>query len=300
MKIDTTEKWLPIYEALASKVRLKIIQLLSKQPMNIKELANELSLSSAILTMHIRKLEEAQIIKSERVHINGAIHKVSNLILDSLEIDFPTKQELLKRFHELTLPIGHYTDFNITPTCGLATQDTVIGFFDDPRYFLAPERVNASILWFTQGFVEYKLPNHLLSDQTPIALEISLELCSEAPGVNNHWPSDITFFLNGIKLGLWTSPGDFGGSRGRYTPEWWSLDLGQYGFLKIIKIDENGTFMDGQKISDITLNQINIRQQQWTFRVSVLEESEHAGGVTIFGAGFGNYNQDIILRLYYK
>jgi predicted transcriptional regulator len=58
MKIDATEKWLLIYEALASKVRLKIIQLLAEKQMNIKELATALGLSSAILSMHIKKLEQ--------------------------------------------------------------------------------------------------------------------------------------------------------------------------------------------------------------------------------------------------
>ena len=56
MQIDATEKSLPVYEALASKVRLQIIQLLSKQDMNVSELAQALGLSSAIMTMHVKKL----------------------------------------------------------------------------------------------------------------------------------------------------------------------------------------------------------------------------------------------------
>ncbi|HYH04560.1 MAG TPA: ArsR family transcriptional regulator [Bacillota bacterium] len=299
MKIDVSEKWLPVYEALASKVRLKIIRLLAQRPMNIKELAKELNLSSAILTMHVRKLEAAGIIKPERTHANGAVHKVCHLVMDSLEVVFPKKKEGSSKVHEFSLPVGHYTDFNVAPTCGLATVEKVIGYFDDPRYFLDPERVNSGILWFTKGYIEYKVPNHLLSDQNPTALEISMELGSEAPGVNNNWPSDITFSLNGVQVGQWTSPGDFGGSKGKYTPDWWSLGVGQFGLLKIIRIDESGAYIDGRKISGIPISQFNIRQKQWTFRISVLDEAEHIGGVTVFGAGFGNYNQDIVFRLYY-
>jgi len=155
-------------------------------------------------------------------------------------------------------------------------------------------------LWFTKGFVEYRIPNYLLSDQTPTALEISMELGSEAPGVNNNWPSDITFILNGLKIGQWTSPGDFGGTRGTYTPQWWSLTVGQYGLLKILKIDNSGSYIDGERISDVTLHQLQLRQKQWTFRIAILDNAEHPGGVTIFGAGFGNYNQDIVFRLYYE
>lgn len=299
MKIDITEKWVTLYEALASKVRIRIIQLLAIKSMNIKDLAKELGLSSAILTMHIRKLEESRIIKSERIHYNGAVHKVCTLIMDTLEIEFPNRSTSDTQLHEFSLPVGHFTDFNINPTCGLATLDKLIGYFDDPRYFLDPERVNSRIIWFTKGYVEYKVPNHLLSDQYPKALEISMELGSEAPGVNNNWPSDITFFLNGFQVGQWTSPGDFGGKRGNFTPDWWSLGLGQYGLLKVIRIDDTGTYIDGQKYSNITLDQIDISLKQWTFRIAVLESANHVGGVTIFGSGFGNYNQDIIFRLYY-
>ncbi len=300
MKTDISEKWLPVYEALASSVRLKIIQLLSKKSMNIKELAGELGLSSAIVTMHVRKLEEAQLIKSQRIHSNGALHKVCSLAVERLEVQFPQEAVNHAKVHEFSLPIGHYTDFSITPTCGIATVEKLIGYFDDPRYFLDPERVNAGILWFTQGFVEYRVPNHLLSVQTPVALEITMELGSEAPGVNSNWPSDITFFFDTILLGQWTSPGDFGGSRGKYTPEWWSLGVGQFGLLKVLRIDASGTYMDGRKISGTTLGELDIRQKQWTFRIAVLAEAEHPGGVTIFGSGFGNYNQDILFRLYYN
>ena len=41
-------------------------------------------------------------------------------------------------------------------------------------------------------------------------LTVSAELSSEAPGVNNQWPSDISFSINDVLVGTWTSPGDFG------------------------------------------------------------------------------------------
>ena len=299
MKIKISEKHLPVFEALASGVRLKIINLLSQRSMNIKELAQNLSLSSAILTMHIRKLEDAGIIKSERVKINGAIHKICSLDMDLIEIEFPKNKDSDLKTYEFILPVGHYTDFNVTPTCGLATTEKIIGYFDDPRYFWDPERVNAKILWFTKGYIEYKVPNHLLSDQTLKFIEISMELGSEAPGVNSNWPSDISFFLNGVNIGHWTSPGDFGSTKGNFTPDWWSLSVGQYGLLKIIKIDDTGSYIDGEKMSEVTLSQLNLREQLWSLRIAVLEDALPQGGVTLFGSGFGNYDQDIVFRLYY-
>lgn len=57
--------------------------------------------------------------------------------------------------------------------------------------------------------------------------------------------------------------------------------------------------MDGLKLSDITLEQVAIRNKQWTFRLSVEEDAEHIGGLTLFGKGFGNYNEDLVVELFY-
>jgi predicted transcriptional regulator len=300
MKADISEKWLPVYEALSSSVRLKIINLLAQKEMNIKQLAEQLGLSSAIVTMHIKKLEASTIIHCERKSINGSVQKLCFLDIDSLEIDFPNKVSIARNYHEFAMPIGHYSDFNATPTCGIATAEKIIGQYDDPRYFLDPERVNAGILWFTEGYVEYRIPNFLLSVQQPEELEISMELGSEAPGINNNWPSDITFFLNEHRIGNWTSPGDFGNSRGKYTPEWWSLQVGQYGLYKAIRITQEGSYIDGIKVSETTLSSLDIRQKYWSFRIAVLPDAVNVGGVTLFGKGFGNYSRDITFKLYFK
>lgn len=300
MKIDISEKWLPVYEALASDVRLRIIQLISQKPMNIKELAKELGLSSAIVSMHVRKLESAKLIQCDRTHVGGAIQKQCRLIADFIEIGFPKTPVVERKKYEFSIPVGHYTDFEVTPTCGLATTEKLIGYFDDPRFFLDMERVNAKILWFSQGFIEYTIPNFLLSNEKPLELEISMELGSEAPGVNNNWPSDISFFFNNVRVGQWTSPGDFGGERGRFTPVWWSLNHGQFGLLKILKVNSQGTFIDGMKVSDIKIQDIDLNKKYWRLRIESEKDTRNSGGVTLFGLGFGNYNQDILMSLYYE
>ncbi|SDZ48107.1 Predicted transcriptional regulator [Evansella caseinilytica] len=300
MQADTTDNSLPIYEALASKVRLAVIRLLADNPMNIRELAEAVNLSSPIMTMHIKKLEKAGIIRTEMVPGKAGIQKLCFLTVDQIEISFPQKQFAYTDYHKMEVSVGHYTDFSIEPTCGLATTENIVGEFDEPRHFLSPERVNAKILWFSKGYVEYKLPNFLLSSHRPQELEISLELSSEAPFTNDKWPSDISFYLNNVRLGQWTSPGDFGDRVGKYTPAWWPRMVNQYGLLKIIRVTPSGTFIDGKKISDTTIHDVHIFNKQWSFRISVEDDAEHIGGVSIFGAGFGNYNQDILFRLFYS
>lgn len=299
LEIDISERSLPVFEALASKVRLDVIHLLARRPMNVKELAQTLGLSSAIMTMHIRKLEGANIIRTELRPGKGGRQKMCFLNAHKIEILFPDLTRDTRKYHQTDVPVGHYSDFDVKPTCGLATTDKVIGTFDDPRCFMLPERVDAKILWLGQGYLEYKVPNYLLRSEIPEELEISMELSSEAPFSNSNWPSDISFFFNGVYLGKWTSPGDFGGYRGRYTPDWWDININQYGLMKILRVKKDGCFLDGEKISDVTLDQVDVEKQQWTFRIAVLEDAEHIGGLTLFGSNFGNYDQDLRFRLYY-
>jgi len=301
IKANTERKWLPLYEALASEVRLRILELLAEKPMNLKEIAERLELSSAIVTMHVRKLEAGGLIATKMVRKQGGTHKICSLAETAVEISLPSRETDDRLYYEQTIPVGHYTSFQVYPTCGLATREKLVGQYDDPRYFLDPERVNAAILWFGRGYVEYKTPNYILPSQQPDELEISFEIASEAPGANDHWPSDIRFYLNDVILGEWTSPGDYGGNaRGRFTPEWWSRGVNQYGLRKVLRINREGAFMDGQRISDVTTGELRLERNFWTLRFSVEEDATHVGGLTLYGAGFGNYDQDIQFRVYYS
>ncbi|EFM08649.1 transcriptional regulator, ArsR family [Paenibacillus curdlanolyticus YK9] len=299
IKASADTKHLPLFEALASEVRLNILKLLAIKPMNNKDIAEQLHLSGAIVTMHIRKLQQAGLVHSEMVRINSGTHKLNSLAATSIEIALPQLEENMRAMHEVSVPIGHYTAFEVHPTCGLATTSQFIGHFDDPRYFLSPERMHAHILWFGKGYIEYKIPNYLLPSQQLTEIEISMELSSEAPGINPNWPSDIRFELNHTSLGYWTSPGDSGSGRGSLTPEWWPDNINQYGFLKVLRINEEGTFIDGLKISDNGIQALVLERNQWTFRIAVDEDAAHVGGLTLFGKDFGNYNQDIVFRTYY-
>lgn len=297
--LDWSKESLPVYEALASEVRLSILRHLGERPMNVKELADAHKISSAIMTKHVKKLEIAELIKTEMIPGKAGRQKLCRLHVEEAMIRFPIEQQRQRLYVQNTLSVGHYTDFQVEPTCGLATEHKIIGEFDDPRSFLDTERVNAKILWFYKGFVEYKLANFLHASQTADELEISLEISSEAPFTNENWPSDISFSFNRHELGIWRSPGDFGDRVGKYTPNWWPRSVNQYGLLKVIRINHQGTFIDGIKLSDVKINEVQINNPQWTFSIAVGNSATYVGGVTLFGSSFGNYDQDIDFRLYY-
>ncbi|WP_041613504.1 ArsR/SmtB family transcription factor [Paenibacillus sp. JDR-2] len=299
MMLSTNAESLMVYEALASEVRLKIIDKLFERERHVKELASEMFLSSAVISGHIRKLEQAGIVGSKMKRIDGGTYKYCYIKSEFLQIKLSPNVSSSLSFHGLSVPIGHYTDYEAWPTCGVATTDKMIGQYDNPACFMDPERVNAGILWLARGWVEYKIPNYLYKDQRLHEIEISFEIGSEAPRVNENWPSDIHFSLNGKSLGVWTSPGDFGKTRGRLTPDWWSSDVNQYGLLKVLRVKENGSYIDGLKISDVGLRDIGTGAINWTFRIAAEDTGRGRGGLTLYGRGFGNYDQDIVFRSFY-
>lgn len=294
---------MPIFKAFGSEIRVNIIKLLiENKQMSMNEIAKALGVTNGALTSHVRLLEEAKIIVvlSERsVHGNKKMCRLNEKqILLDLESEESAKEELI---YDTEVKVGLYSDYSIFPTCGLATTEALIGAVDDSRYFAHPDRMNAGILWFGKGYVEYIIPN-LLPDATKVEkLTISFEIGSEAPGINSDWPSDISFLLNDTLIGTWTSFGDYGDVRGIFTPDWWYDNWNQYGLLKVLTIDKNGTFMDGLKISDVNINRFHFDYKSVIkFKFKVTEDAKHVGGLTIFGRGFGNYNQDIKIHITYS
>lgn len=290
-----------LLDALASDVRWRIMEMIAEKEMNAKEIAAGLSLSPSIVTVHIRKLEQAGLVGARRIRLNGGTHKLCYLKQSAVTIRLPTGR-LSRSYVERSIPVGHYTSLKIHPTCGIATTERIIGgSFDDPQHFHDPERVNASVLWFGKGYIEYRIPCVLASGQVPEELEIAMEIASEAPGVRDRWPSDIRFCFNGVDLGTWTSPADFGrAARGKHTPEWWQRNVNQYGVWKTIQVNGKGTFLDGEILSTVTIGEIDLQAAHWTWRMSVEDNARHIGGLTLYGAKFGNYDKDIVLKVYYR
>lgn len=301
LHIKNIDDGIDIFKALGSDIRIEIIKLLlEKKEMNMNEIATGLNLTNGGLTSHVKKLEECGIIKINSDTDGHGNQKLCRLNLDKILIDISTPQQD-EKVYETSIAVGHYSDYSVSPTCGLASSTQIIGEFDDPRYFSHPDRFNSDILWFTNGYIEYQVPNLLPFNQKIDSISFMLELSSEAPATNNEWPSDIGFYINDTYIGLWTSPGDFGDVKGIFTPAWWPFSLNQYGILKNITINENGTFVDGKKVSDVTTNTLNLTyKSNINFKLAVLENDQRAGGITIYGKHFGNYNQDISVKIEYS
>lgn len=266
----------------------------------MNELAAKLNITNGALTGHIKKLEDCGLVTVSNESGGHGNEKKCSVCLDKILIEMDT-QEDYKNIYQTDLKVGHFSDYKVYPTCGLASGTAIIGEVDDTRYFSHPDRYSADILWFTRGYVEYVIPNFIPFAQKIDQLTISLEIGSEAPGVNDIWPSDISFILNDKKVATWTSPGDFGNVTGIFTPDWWYPNWNQYGLLKILVINKKGTFIDGLQVSDVSIQDFSLDYRSTIkLKLAVEDNAEHVGGLTIFGKNFGNYNQDISIRMNYS
>ena len=301
LHIKSLDEGLEIFKALGSNIRVEIIKILRENNgMNMNDLASFLNITNGALTSHIKKLEDCGLISTTSESAGHGNQKICTVRLDKILIDLDNADEE-QNVYQTELKVGHYSNYSIYPTCGLASSTALIGEVDDTRYFAHPDRYNADILWFTKGFVEYIIPNFIPFSQRIDKITISAELSSEAPGVNDVWPSDISFYINDTFIGSWTSPGDFGDVKGIFTPEWWFPNWNQYGLLKLLVINKRGTFIDGLQISGVTIHDLNLTDKSTIrLKMAVNDDANHVGGLTIFGKNFGNYNQDINVRINYS
>lgn len=302
LNINDVEELVRIGKALDSEIKINIIRLLSTKSMSINEIAGELQIPNSTAGFNIKVLEEAGFIKSEQQPgLHGQI-KMCTQLCKNVMVDLnPIRASFDYNFVTYNIPIGSYTDCKVLAPCGFATKDGFVSLEFDESIFYLPERIRAQIIWITDGWFEYRFPNSDIKKNDLNRFEISVELCSEAPNYKNDWPSEITLWINDIDVGNWLCPGDFGGRRGRLNPEWWPDAATQHGVLKMWTITKHGTYLDNDKISSTTINDLKLTEKEYvSLRIGINSEAENVRGMNLFGKEFGDYEQDISIKMSFK
>ncbi len=292
-----------IGKALSSPIRLEILSILRNNVRSLQEIASMLDIPLSSAALHIKTLEQAQMVVTEsQPGIRGSM-RVCTCSLQSFYLEtFDSAIDSVNRTITMDMPIGNYYNCDITPTCGLADESGPIDTYDAIRSFYSPARTKAQLIWFHKGFIEYRFPN-LNNQQLDLSeLSFCLEICSEAPGYLENWPSDITLYINNKEIGTYCSPGDYGARRGKLTPPSWPNGSTQYGILKTVSVRENGSYLDGKLINpDVKLWDIAIDDQPFiAFRIAVKDDAKHVGGINLFGEKYGDHPQGIIMNLTYQ
>lgn len=292
-----------IGKALSSPIRLDILNLLKNTPLSLQEIAAILSIPVSSTALHIKILEEARLIVTEtQPGLHGSM-RVCICSMQTFHLETADAQgDLADNTITVDMPVGGYFQCQVEPTCGLADENGVMGAYDSIRAFYSPLRMNAQLIWFQQGFVEYRFPN--LANPLLELHEISfrMELCSEAPGFLEDWPSDITISINGCETASYRSPGDFGARRGKLTPAAWPMGRTQYGVLKTFSVREDGCFLDGAPVHKrVTLSELGVHAKPYvSLKIEIKKDAQYVGGINLFGEKYGDYPQGIIMTMGYR
>lgn len=289
-----------VAKALASTDRIKILKLLYFNSYNIGEIAERLNIPPSTAALHIRILEQANLINTEQHPGSHGSMKLCSRKNDDINICLTGSYAGGEQIYSLSMPIGAYTDCDIHPTCGLVGADRHIAKEDSPNDFFLAERLNAQMLWSSSGYVEYRF-SHSAEPHNPLKqLILSFEACSEAPNYRENWKSDITIWINGKDCGTWNSPGDFGARRGKLNPDWWPNGSTQYGFLVTLIVTDSKSLINNKESSSICLSDLELDKHPYiTLRIGNKPDAEFVGGFNLFGQKFGDFEQDINLSLVY-
>lgn len=291
---------LKLGKALSSMEKIKVLYELQKKPMNLLELANTLRLPISSVSNHVNALADAQLIlinyqPGRKGHVKMCV-KITTSAAIHLQ-DPPAPESVSEINYEM--PVGCFTSCEITAPCGMLDGSGPIGPMDNSKVFFNPARVNAELIWFTEGFITYKFPNNFLADMNYGEISFSLEICSEAIYYRNVWPSDISIIINDADVLTYTCPGDFGGRRGLYTPKYWGVNSTQFGLLKKFTVNKSGVYENEiLKHTKTKIDDLNLSSKDFiSFTLAIKKNAAHKGGINIFGKNFGDYPQAIIMTV---
>lgn len=300
LTLEDEEQLCKLGSALSSPARIQILKLLYFNSFNVGELAEKLNIPASSAALYVRSLENAGLINTRVQQGSRGSMKICSRRHDDIHVRLTAEDNTVPRTYSISMPIGYYTDCQISPTCGLASETGPIGPDDNPSTFYLPNHVNAQLLWSSSGYVEYKFPCQVPEGRPLRKLNLSFEACSEAFNYKENWPSDITIWICGKECGTWRCPGDFGERFGRLNPDWWYAGSTQYGQLVTVEISDAGTLINGEHASSVSLRDINCSPDQpITVRIGNKPNAEYIGGFNLFGKKFGDIAQDLIMDFMY-
>lgn len=301
LNLNNTETLSNVGKALSAPVRLEILEYLAKSPAIISEIAAAFKLPLSSTALHIRVLESAGLIFVRPIPGSKGSQKLCSIQIDKIQINMFQEEDaaLPDYLYRESMPVGSYFDYSVMPSCGMASEQNYLGFEDNISVFVSPCRYKAQLIWLSCGFLEYRFSNIFFKSNSVNRVRFSFEICSEALGYNNDWPSDITISVNTHEIGILHCRGDFGGRKGVLNPDWWYATSSQYGELRTFEITDEACYIDGIQVSRENIYTLGVPYSDYIkFRLESKRDARYCGGFNLFGEKFGDYPQDIVMELY--
>ena len=280
------EKAALVSKALGNETRVLILKEIYMGPKSIRELSRAFSLPSSVVMFHLDILEKADLIHGEYLPSKKGKALIYSLNFDYIHLSFEeynTKQ--ISSYNE-EMPIGLYCEAQFDEYYGMFCDGEMKRLNSNNPFDQTRQR--AELLWCNGGKLSYPFSTKFIGLGEIESLSFTLEICSEIQFYRNDWKSDIFFSINNIPIGLYTCQGDFGGTRGILTPKVWPINHTQYGYLLMIEVTNNGTFIDHKLVSKVTLNDLKLSDNNIVlFTLETKKTALHYGGFNIFGKTFG-------------
>lgn len=304
LNLKDIEHTAKVCKALSSQTRLEILRHITTTSLTISQLAEVFMLPMSSMCLHIKLLKDAGLIETyPKPGLHGT-QKLCAIVSSKVCLDIFAHFDLETQTRPVyvEMPIGHFSNCEVTAPCGLASTDFYLSEEDSPYGFFSSERFKAGLIWFTSGNLEYRFSNEVLQKDSLKQIELSFEICSEAPGYRMDWPSDIDLDLNHKHVTTIHLKGDYGGRRGIYNPSWWSDNNSQYGDFIILCITHDGCYINHEKVSDETLETLELKKGfyfSFSFKCNNTTSPYTQGGMNLFGKHFGDYDQGIVMKVEY-
>ena len=132
MKSCSVSDGLAIFKALGSPVRVQILRLIQeREGLNIKQIAQNLKIPVTTLSPHLNLLAEAGLIEFRDESLSHGTQKRCYFIKDwdQLLVNMALYGPDLQTY-SAEIGVGHFSDFSVTPTCGMATSTSFVGQLD--------------------------------------------------------------------------------------------------------------------------------------------------------------------------
>lgn len=300
---DDIDTMAALCDALGNKTRLKILRYLQQSPyiFTVPELAKGIKMPMTTFMFHLEKLQKAGVISVwYKSGTHGALRLVQRKLKTvDISLFYTVTDEKNIQSEIQSVGVGQFSDFT-GGSFNFCTENKHYTFFTDNCY--SPERFGAQLVYTSNGQITYRFSNIAAKMHTVKSIELSLEICSEAPYFDNDFLSDITFWINDTEILTYTCPGDFGDHIGKLNPEWWSSRNTQHGELLTITVDDHGVMLNGKRIqSKVTLKKLLLDTgNKIEIRFGNKSNARNVGGFNIFGKRFGDYPQDIDFIIRYN
>ena len=301
LHMDDRDRIVDICKALSSPIKLDILHYLADKPAIISDIAAQFDIPLSSAALYIKGLESAGLISVQLIPGSKGSQKLCGVLVNSIDIELFNNppREVPEFLYQESMPVGCYFDYAVRPSCGMASEIQDLGLEDNIGVFTSASRFKAQLVWLSQGFLEYRFSNQFIRRNAVNRIKFSFEICSEALGYNNVWPSDITLSINNEELGILHCEGDYGDRPGKLNPDWWNPNSTQYGLLRTLEITDDGSYIDGNKISGKTLSDLAVTSGDYIkFKLEVKEDAAFCGGFNLFGEKFGDHPQGIVMEMY--